>query len=67
MAETADVVIVGVGVMGASIAFHLAERLAGRAAPAPRHTGTETSSVYVSMRDGVRLAAAAFLLVPGRG
>jgi sarcosine oxidase subunit beta len=30
VAETADVVIVGAGVMGASIAFHLAERGAGR-------------------------------------
>ena len=30
MAETAEVVIVGAGVMGASIAFHLAERGAGR-------------------------------------
>jgi sarcosine oxidase subunit beta len=30
VAETADVVIVGAGVMGASIAFHLAERRAGR-------------------------------------
>ena len=30
MAETAEVVIVGAGVMGASIAFHLAERRAGR-------------------------------------
>jgi len=30
VAETAEVVIVGAGVMGASIAFHLAERRAGR-------------------------------------
>ena len=30
MAESAEIVIVGAGVMGASIAFHLAERRAGR-------------------------------------
>ena len=29
--ETADVVIVGAGVVGCSIAYHLAERWAGRA------------------------------------
>ena len=31
------------------------------AAPAPRSTGTRTSSVYIPMRDGVELAVEVFL------
>lgn len=45
MAETADVVIVGGGIVGCSVAFHLAERRAGRVVLLERSTlGSGTSS-----------------------
>ena len=51
--RTADIVIVGAGVMGASIAFHLAQRKAGRVLILDKdhvgHGGSGRSSALVRM------------------
>ena len=62
--NTADIVIVGAGVMGASIAFHLAQRKAGRIAVVEReHAGKGASGrssalvrMHYSFRPEVQLA-----------
>ena len=48
MAETADVIIVGAGIMGASTAYHLAKRRAGRVVIVERETVCSGSTALAS-------------------